>query len=191
MVDRYTSYNFAESGGIPGGVWTTGSLARTGWIDSDVQPNPYAIEYLTSSNTSDTPLIYGNSEGITKMYKHEVGNNAVTSTGTSTAIAAYIQSGDFDLDVDGDGEYIMKIRRFIPDFKTLTGTAKMSLNLKDYPADSETASGLSPISITSSTTKVDVRARARLINLKVENDAVNETWRFGTFRADIQPDGRR
>ena len=79
----------------------------------------------------------------------------------------------------------------IPDFKVLTGTAKLSLNLKDYPASSETASGLSPISITSATTKVDVRARARLINLKVENDAVNETWRFGTFRADIQPDGRR
>ena len=125
------------------------------------------------------------------MYAQEKGNNAVDSAGTSTAVAAYIQSGDFDLDVDGDGEYIMKIRRFIPDFKVLTGTAKLSLNLKDYPADSETASGLSPISITSATTKVDVRARARLINLKVENDAVNETWRFGTFRADIQPDGRR
>ena len=85
----------------------------------------------------------------------------------------------------------MKINRFIPDFKVLTGTAKLSLNLKDYPASSETASGLSPISITSATTKVNVRARARLINLKVENDSVNETWRFGTFRADIQPDGRR
>ncbi len=191
VIDRYTSYNFAESPSIAGGVWTTGSLARTGWIDSDVQPDPYATEYLTSSDVSDTPLIYGNSEGITKMYAQEKGNNAVDSAGASTAIAAYIQSGDFDLDVDGDGEYIMKIRRFIPDFKVLTGTAKLSLNLKDYPASSETASGLSPISITSATTKVDVRARARLINLKVENDAVNETWRFGTFRADIQPDGRR
>ena len=191
VIDRYVSFNFAESAGMPGGVWTTGSLARTGWVDADVQPKPYATEYLSSSQTSDTPLIYGNTQGITKMYKHETGNNAVTATGTSTAIAAHIQSGDFDLDIDGDGEYIMKIRRFIPDFKTLTGTAKISLNLKDYPADSETASGLSPVSITSTTTKVDMRARARLINLKVENDGKNETWRFGTFRADIQPDGRR
>ena len=190
-INRYVAFNFTESGPVPGGVWTTGSLARTGWVDSDVQPKPYAIEYLSATHTSDTPLIYGNTEGITKMYKHETGNNAVTATGTSTAIAAYIQSGDFDLDVDGDGEYIMKIRRFIPDFKTLTGTAKISMNLKDYPADSETASGLSPVSITSATTKVDLRARARLINLKVENDGKNETWRFGTFRADIQPDGRR
>ena len=190
-INRYVAFNFTESGPVPGGVWTTGSLARTGWVDSDVQPKPYAIEYLSATHTSDTPLIYGNTEGITKMYKHETGNNAVTATGTSPAIAAYIQSGDFDLDVDGDGEYIMKIRRFIPDFKTLTGTAKISMNLKDYPADSETASGLSPVSITSATTKVDLRARARLINLKVENDGKNETWRFGTFRADIQPDGRR
>jgi len=27
--------------------------------------------------------------------------------------------------------------------------------------------------------------------VKVENDGLNESWRFGTFRADIQPDGRR
>ena len=169
----------------------TGSLARTGWIDSDVQPNPYATEYLTSSNVSDTPLVYGNSEGITKMYKHEVGNNAVTSTGASTAIAAYIQSGDFDLDVDGDGEYIMKIRRFIPDFITQTGDTRITLMLRDYPNNSAATSSLGPFTITSSTDKVDTRARARAVALKIQNTAASQDWKLGTFRLDIQPDGRR
>ena len=43
----------------------------------------------------------------------------------------------------------------------------------------------------SSTNKVDTRARARLAAVKVENDGLNESWRFGQFRFDIQPDGRR
>ena len=39
--------------------------------------------------------------------------------------------------------------------------------------------------------KIDTRARGRLANIKIQNNAVNETWRFGTFRADVNPDGRR
>jgi hypothetical protein len=27
--------------------------------------------------------------------------------------------------------------------------------------------------------------------LKIENDAAGETWRYGSFRMDAQPDGRR
>jgi hypothetical protein len=36
-------------------------------------------------------------------------------------------------DLNGDGEYIMKIRRFIPDFLSQTGNTQVTLNLKDYP----------------------------------------------------------
>ena len=43
----------------------------------------------------------------------------------------------------------------------------------------------------STTKKIDTRARGRLANLKIENTANNETWRFGTFRADVNVDGRR
>ena len=85
----------------------------------------------------------------------------------------------------------MAVRRFIPDFKVLTGNAQISILLKRLPADTEVSSPLGPFSITSSTEKVDTRARARYASLKVENTAVNQTWRYGTFRADIQPDGMR
>ena len=43
----------------------------------------------------------------------------------------------------------------------------------------------------SSTAKVDTRARARAVALKIENTAVSQNWKLGTFRLDIQPDGRR
>ena len=39
--------------------------------------------------------------------------------------------------------------------------------------------------------KVDTRARARAIALKVENTGASQSWRLGTFRLDTQPDGRR
>ena len=42
-----------------------------------------------------------------------------------------------------------------------------------------------------STDKVDTRARARAVAMKIENTAASQSWKLGTFRLDIQPDGRR
>ena len=46
---------------------------------------------------------------------------------TYTAILANIQSGDFQLALDGNGEFFTKIRRFIPDFKRITGNAQITI----------------------------------------------------------------
>ena len=64
-------------------------------------------------------------------------------------------------------------------------------SVNDFPADDSTATNLSPFTITSSTTKVDTRARGRYANIKIENTGAGESWRFGTFQVDLQPDGRR
>jgi len=129
----------------------------------------------------------------------------VNAGGVITAITANVLSGDFDItqkraaqgqllgapDMRGDGEYIMKIRRFIPDFISQTGDTRVTLMLRDYPNDTAAGSALGPFTITTSTDKVDTRARARAIALKIENTAVSQDWKLGTFRLDIQPDGRR
>ena len=60
----------------------------------------------------------------------------------------------------------MKIRRFIPDFLTQTGSTRITLMLRDYPNDAAASSSLGPFTITSSTAKVDTRARARAVALK-------------------------
>ena len=85
----------------------------------------------------------------------------------------------------------MRVKRFVPDFKVLEGNAKVTLFLRDYPADTAVGSQLGPFTINSSTEKIDTRARNRLMSIKIENDAVNETWRYGLFRIDVYPDGRR
>ena len=86
---------------------------------------------------------------------------------------------------------MMKIRRVIPDFLSQTGDATVTLNLRDFPNDTQASSTLGPFTITSSTNKVDTRARARSISLKVDNTSTGQFWKLGTFRIDYQPDGRR
>jgi len=187
--NRSVTYNYMDSS-AERPVWTTSSLARSTWADSHIFGKPHATEY-DSSSTSDSTV--GNTDGCTTYYEHETGNNQIKA-GTATAIAANIQSGDFDLGqqgLDGDGELIMKIRRVLPDFLTQTGTTRVTLNLKNYPTDSEASSSLGPFDVTSSTTKIDTRARARAIALKVSNTGLAQHWKLGTFRLDIQPDGRR
>ena len=83
------------------------------------------------------------------------------------------------------------MRRFVPDFKTLTGDAKVTIGIKDFPSSTSANSTYSPFTITSSTTKEDTRARGRYASIKIENTGSTQSWRFGTFQIDLQRDGRR
>ena len=115
--------------------------------------------------------------------------------GSITRITSNLESFDFDISSPeiGDGEVFLSMRRFIPDFKTLVGTAKVTLTLKRYPSDTGTASTYSSFDVTSTTQKKDTRARGRFLSIKIENPGAEdgENWRYGTLRIDIQPDGRR
>jgi len=182
-VDRVVSYNYEEN------VWTTGSMDRTSWADSTLYDNPYATKF-NATGIPTYPTIQGvtNVNGASTYYAHEVGNNEVSATGVKTAIPAFIQSGDFNL---GEGEVFISMRRFVPDFKLLTGDAQITINLRDYPADGAVSSPLGPFTVNSSTDKIDTRARSRFASLKIANTSTDQNWRFGTFRADVQPDGMR
>jgi hypothetical protein len=171
------------------------TLDRTSYADADVYDKPYATKYY-STMVPTFPIINGvtNLNGASIYYEHEVGVNDVDILGVNTAISAFIRSGDFDLDLDGDGEYFLSIKRFIPDFKILNGNCKVTLFLRSYPADTTTAKGetfIGPFTVNSSTDKIDTRGRARQASIKIENDAINQNWRYGLFRVDVQPDGRR
>jgi len=194
VVNRSVTYNYMESS-PQRPIWTTGSLARTTWVDSSVFGLPHATSFNASGTSYD---VVGNTEGATTYYQHETGTDQVKSAATTT-VAANIESGDFDITrgpqggatLQGDGEFIMKIRRFIPDFLSQTGNTQVTLNLRDYSNSSQASSPLGPFTITSSTTKVDTRARGRSVALKVANTGSSQDWKLGSFRLDIQPDGRR
>jgi len=203
IIDRVVTYNYMESALAKQPVWYTGSLARTAWADSSIYDKPHACYYTTADNSSFD--VVGNTDGVSTYYEHEIGTDQINAGGAVTSVLGEITSGDFDItqkrsaqgqmigapDLRGDGEYLMKIRRFIPDFITQTGNTQITLMLRDYPNNSSASSSLGPFTITSSTDKVDTRARARAIALKIKNTAASQDWKLGTFRLDIQPDGRR
>ena len=200
VVDRVVTYNYVESKMYKRPIWTTGTLDRTSWADSAVFDKPHACDYDDTDNASTD--VIGNTDGITIYYEQETGTDQVDAGGVITAIPSNIISGDFDItqkrsqqgqvigmpDLRGDGEYIMKIRRFIPDFITQTGNTQISLLTKNFPNESAVTTSFT---ITTASDKIDTRVRARSIALKIANTASAENWKLGTFRLDIQPDGRR
>ena len=199
--DKYVVFNYGET--MKGGVWYIGTEARTSWIDAVVYPKPFGTKFDINS-TGTFPAVVGQTGlGQTTLFEHEVGTDQVNPNGTTTTVTSFVKSYDFDLQqrarsAQGQptgpsiaGEVFLAMRRFVPDFKTLQGNAKVTLAVKRYPQQSETTTSLSPFTITSSTDKKDTRARGRFVNVKIENDSASESWRFGTLKIDIQPDGRR
>ena len=202
--NAYVVFNYGETGrNTPGGVWYTGTEARTAWIDAVVYPQPYATKYNSTSNGTFPAVVGQDGLGQTQFFEHEVGTDQINQDGSTTTVTSFIKSFDFDLqakqkDAQGKssgptiaGESFLALRRFVPDFKTLIGNAVVTLAIKRYPQQSDTVSSLSPFTITSTTDKKDTRARGRYLNVKIENTSSGEEWRFGTFKIDIQPDGRR
>ena len=117
FIDRSVTYNYLENS------WYTNSLARTTWLDRGVYQLPYATEYR-STELGTTPTVNGVTDGASCVYVHEEGVNNDTD-----ALECFIQSGDFDIK---DGEQILSISRFIPDFKNQKGSADVLLSFKDY-----------------------------------------------------------
>jgi hypothetical protein len=177
QIDRFVTFNYLEN------VWSTGSMARTAWTDIGTYKKPLACDYMPASTASTISTIYGLTAGRARIYNQEDGVN-----GNGSAITAYIKSGYFDI---GDGDNMLYMRRFIPDFQNQVGDLTVHLLLRPYPQATASPSSLDPYVISPSTEKVDTRARGRQISLRIESAALNDNWRFGTLRVDVQPDGLR
>jgi len=182
--DRTAVYNYVEN------TWAPMTLARSTYADASTYPVPYATEY-DATGTPSFPTLQGatNTFGATTYFAQEVGINKIDLNKNATAIAAFVQSGDFDLPTDGDGTFLLRVSRFLPDFKNIQGNAKITLGTKDFPVSTNTTT--TQFDVSSTTSKIDTRVRGRLANLKIENTSTNESWRYGTFRADVYQDGRR
>jgi hypothetical protein len=177
-IDRFVTYNYVEN------TWHTGTMPRTSWQDVGVYNLPIASEYI--SNNSNTPpgnTIYGLTEGRSLIFTQERGYNA-----NGEPLLSYLQSGYFDI---GDGDQVMYMKRFVPDFKNQIGNLLCRISLKQYPQVEASVSSLDPYPITPDTDKVDTRARGRQVAIRIEGSELDSWWRFGTLRVDIQPDGLR
>jgi hypothetical protein len=176
VIDRCVTYNYEEK------VWSVGTLSRSSWADKGVYGFPYALDYSSTDTTSTISTITGLTAGRSFMYAQENGNDA-----DGAALSSHVTSGDFV--IPEAGERLMSIKRFIPDFKNQQGTVNVELNFKLYPASNSVTNG--PYAVTTSTNKIDTRARGRQASIKISTSAIDTAWRYGTYRADVQPDGMR
>ncbi len=203
LVNSSVTYSYLDST-AKRPIWFTNTSSlfpRTTWEDSSVFGLPHATQYDADDDVSFD--VIGNTDGVTYYYEHETGVNQVRG-GVTSAIPANITSGDYDItqkvvrgaatnmaDLRGDGENIMRVSRIIPDFISQEGEAIIQLDLRNYSNDAASSSSLGPFTVTSTTDKVDTRARARAIALTISNTAIDTSWKLGTFRLDIHAGGRR
>lgn len=161
-IDSCVAYNFLED------TWWIGTLSRTAWADRGVYAQPIAAALDN------------------KLYFQEVGSNA-----DGAALSATLGSGEFDI---GDGQELLFLDRIIPDLtnrdgSTLTGNLNFYVNYRQYPGAPLQTKG--PYVVSAATTKIDLRVRARQMALVLESAGLNQSWRLGTLRFRIAPDGQR
>src|SRR5210317_339414 len=176
QVNKCVIYNYLEQS------WYVGTLNRTSWVDRGVFQNPLATEYLTDTTANATPTVIGLSNGVSKHYKQEFGTDA-----DGVAMQAFIQSGDFN--IDEGGEQLMRIARFVPDFRDQSGDVDVTWSFKNYPYGnviSQTA-----LTVATTDTKKDMRGRGRQANFKITSNESGGNFKMGTFIMDIYPDGGR
>jgi hypothetical protein len=177
FIDRCVTYNYLEN------VWSIGTMARTAWVDLSAYPKPLASKYEPDATDATISTIYGLTAGRALIYQHETGTDDV-----DLPLASLLTSGYFDI---GDGDNMLLMSRFIPDFQDQVGNLTVRLLLRAFPQALASPSSLDPYIITPTTQKVDTRARGRQISITIENDELGATWRYGTLRVDLQPDGLR
>jgi hypothetical protein len=183
-IDRYVIYNYVEK------IWYYGTMSRTAWLDSGLQPYPIAANYFP--NTLEGNLI-----------NHETGLNDNT-TGTPVAIDAYISSSEFDI---GDGHNFGFVWRVIPDltFENATSTpagalpaVAMTLYGLTNSGSGVTSTASQPVAKSNTyviteqfTGQIYTRMRGRQMIFKISSNQLNTCWQLGAPRIDIRPDGRR
>ena len=144
FIDRNVTYNYVE------GTWYTNSLARTSWLDYGVYQVPYATEY-SSTVIGDSPTVLGATDGSSVIYQHEEGTD-----NDIEAMECFLQSADFDIQ---DGEEVLSISRYIPDFKNQKGSANVLLTFKDFSQTTTTDSLKTAISSSLSGTSAEIELK--------------------------------
>ena len=158
-------------------------MPRTVWLDRGIENLPIAA-------STDHYL-----------YFHETGFDD-GSTDPVTAISAHIESSQFDV---GDGERFSFINRIIPDLTFRESTADspkavFTVKTRNFPGGVYLQSDVKDVTRSAAATssvveqftdQVNLRVRGRAFALKVASTDTGVSWRLGSPRLDVKPDGRR
>ena len=164
--DRYVVYNYTEQ------TWYYGSLARTAWIDHGI------IEYPVAAGL----------DGY--LYTHENGFDD-GSTSPASPINSYITSAPVDV---ADGEDFVFIKRLMPDVSFRNSSEpnpELDITTRVRNKSSGAFQKETTSAVAEDTELVNLRLRGRQMSINVQSEQLGATWRLGTLRYDLRPDGRR
>ena len=164
----YVIYNYAED------TWVYGKLFSDGIVTTFADRDVYDSTLVTgqTSATADSYLFNNEPQGI--------------FTGDGENLTSFLESAEFDLD---KGKQLMFVDKLIPDYTFSSGEeVQFSVRTRNYPSDSFQEKG--PFGINSNTRKINMRARGRQSVVKVSATS-NGSWRWGSVRLALQPDGER
>lgn len=162
--DSYIIYNYKEN------HWVYGSSF-------------YSV--LAGERVFDNTLGAGRVSATAPRY---IWNNEPSNVynGDGKILTSYIESSSFDID---DGNDLLFVDRIIPDYTiTNNGSIQFSIMFNEYPNSTPITKG--PYTINQNTTKVDLRGRGRQAEIIVSASS-NGSWRWGSVRANVRPDGGR
>jgi hypothetical protein len=176
VIDKYVVYNYLEK------IWYYGTLGRTAWLDTGLQPYPIAATYINN------------------IVNHEDGVDD-NSTATPAPIVANISSSEFDI---GDGHNFGFVWRVLPDLtfggSAFSPTPQVTMTLQGLTnsgsgvtnsAGQNVIKGSTYVITEEFTGQIYTRVRGRQLIFKIDSSQVGTTWQLGAPRIDIRPDGRR
>ena len=184
VVDRYVIFNYLDR------VWYYGTLNRTAWLDSPLRQFPQA--------TTDNNIVV--------FHEAAVDNG---ETNPPSAINAYIQSSDFDID---DGHNYGFVWRMLPDitfdgsdttgetsntpFVTFTVRPRQNpgsgygVSTSPSVTSAQSYAGQTSYNVQQFTEIIYSRVRGRQMAFKVESNSLGTQWQLGVPKIDVRPDGR-
>ena len=174
-IDRYVVYNYEQR------IWYYGNLNRTAWMDKGIKDFPLAAstDYF--------------------LYNHESGFDDGSN---DSAVNSHIQSSQIDI---GEGDKFLYLSKVLPDitFRDSTNTspqANLTFFTKNFPGKGfqQNQSGTVTQSVAGTTSVIEqfteelnLRVRGRSFSIKIDSSTTGTTWRLGTPKVDVRPDGRR
>ena len=155
---RYVIYNFVED------HWSSGTFARTAWVDSGVYEFPLAVD------TSGT------------VWFHEKGFSADGGARQWSVTSAFVDSGD--------GDTHTRLLGIVPDQEDLQGNYSYQCNARIHNSNGILLRSFPAVNITSATGNANFRANGQELQHIWSGNSSPSFWRYGATRFDIEQTGR-
>ena len=197
----YDDFNMTNKDKVYAGV--NSEFKEIIWLypkGNSTEPNAYVI-----FNVEEQTWVYGDTFFTTfrdrKIFDNTITTGAVSATagqylwdnepdnvytGDGQALSSFIESAKLDID---EGDNMMFMNRIIPDYSLDAGNfVEVYVKTNEYPASPDVVKG--PYQIFDTTKKINFRARGRQASVRVSGTN-SGSWRWGSLRVALQPDGER